>query len=212
MANPHSSMTVEGNDIPGGGWQEDPTDDEPWIDVDCFSKLDESTFLAVKELKEEGNDAFKYGNLDGAESSYNKALELYDNTTNCLEQSNTNGPLREEYVNLLANLALIHLKHNRYLDAETVTSKALSIDSMNEKCSYRRATARLEISLNTPGGDMTQLNGAMSDVLNMDHSSNSQRKLFLRIETEQKRLQERELNSPGFDSSIMAGSYYQSES
>jgi tetratricopeptide (TPR) repeat protein len=166
----------------------------------------------VKELKKEGNDAFKYGNLDGAESSYNKALKLYDNTTDCLEQSNTNGPQREEYVNLLANLALIHLKHNRYLDAETVTSKALSIDSTNEKCSYRRATARLEISLNTPGGDVTQLNGAMADILNMDHSSNSLRKLFLRIETEQKRLQERELNSPGFDSSIMAGSYYQSES
>jgi hypothetical protein len=68
------------------------------------------------------------------------------------------------------------------------------------------ATARLEISLNTSGGDIARLNGAMSDVLNM-HITNSQRKLFFRIEKEQTRLkgQERGRFSGGFESA-MAGS------
>jgi hypothetical protein len=70
------------------------------------------------------------------------------------------------------------------------------------------ATARLEISLNTSGGDIARLNGAMSDVLNM-HITNSQRKLFFlfRIEKEQTRLkgQERGRFSAGFESA-MAGS------
>ena len=111
--------------------------------------------------------------------------------------------MRDTYIALLSNLSLVYLKKKFYHEAENAAGKGLSAQWGHGKCSYRRAMARLHISLNTNGGDLPRLKGALDDVLNSD-PGDATRKLLLRIETEKKRQEKRERQkfSSGFASAM----------
>jgi len=100
-------------------------------------------------------------------------------------------------------LSLVYLKKKLYYEAELTAGKGLDAEWGHNKCSYRRAMARLQISLITKGGDLDRIRGAKKDVINSD-PGDATRKLLLRIEKEEKRLGQRERQhfSSGFASAI----------
>mmetsp|Transcript_5103 Transcript_5103/g.5799 ORF Transcript_5103/g.5799 Transcript_5103/m.5799 type:complete len:397 (+) Transcript_5103:132-1322(+) len=165
----------------------------PKVPIDVFSALSESDFTEVMQCKENGNIAFGASDLDRAETQYKAALDIFGS------RRGSNGLQRENYVALLSNLSLIYLKKKLYYEAETAAGKGLAVEWGHSKCSYRRAMARLQISLNTEGGDLPRLRKASSDVINSD-PGDATRKLLLRIEKEEKKLRKRE--RPHFSSSF----------
>jgi hypothetical protein len=169
----------------------------PKLPIDIFSSLSESEFAEVKQLKDAGNSEFGASNLDQAVANYNSALDLFGS------RLGSNGTQRETYVALLSNLSLVYLKKKLYHDAETMAGKGLEAECGHAKCSYRRAMARLHISLNTSGGDLPRLRGAMKDVLDSEHGD-ATRKLLLRIEKEKMKVEQREQQhfSSGFASAM----------
>ena len=89
-----------------------------------------------------------------------------------------------------------------------MASKGLDAEWGHNKCSYRRAMARLQMSPGTQGGDFPQIRGAMKDVINSD-PGDATRKLLLRIEKEVKRLGRRERHHFGSEfASAMSGAMY----
>lgn len=161
--------------------------------IDCFSGIDNATFSTIMQLKEEGNNFFKNGELDQAIPCYQSALDEFGT------KLGSNGPQKETYVNILSNLSLVYLKQEDYLQAENTASKALELEWGHNKCSYRRALARLKISQSTPSGDLKRLRQAMKDVLNAD-PGNATKILLLQVEVEIKKVEKRERNhfSAGF--------------
>jgi len=157
----------------------------PQCPIDCFSALTETEFSEALRLKEKGNDAFKNGQLDEAITCYDTALGKFGKVLG------SNGVQRESHVAILSNLSLIHLKKKEYHHAESVASKALDIEWGHDKCSYRRAKARLHVSQSSPNGDLTRLRAAKKDILNM-HPSEETRKLLLKVMAEIKRLEKKE--------------------
>jgi tetratricopeptide (TPR) repeat protein len=158
----------------------------PRLPIDCFASLDESVFSKVLQLKTEGNDAFQKGNLDVAKDAYEAAIQQYGT------KLGSNGLQRETHVTVLSNLSLIHLKKKEYLEAERVATKALDMDWSHNKCSYRRAMARLQISKSaSSGGDLARLRGAKKDVINGD-PIDATRKLLQRIENEIDRIEKKD--------------------
>jgi len=136
-------------------------------------------------------------NLEQAVANYKSALDIFGS------RLGSNGTQRETYVALLSNLSLVYLKKKLYHDAETMTGRGLEAEWGHDKCSYRRAMARLHISLNTSGGDLPRLGGAQNDVLNSE-PGDATRKLLLRIDKEKKKLEQRERQhfSSGFASAM----------
>ena len=171
----------------------------PKLPINNFSALSASEFSKVIQHKEDGNVAFGGSNLDLAETQYNFALDIFGS------RLGSNGSQRETYIALLSNLSLVYLKKKLYREAETVAGRGLDTEWGYNKCSYRRATARVQISLNTSGGNLPRLRGARKDVVNCD-IGDAARKMLLRIEKEIKRLEKREQQkfSARF-SSAMAG-------
>eukprot|EP00956_Cyclotella_meneghiniana_P008832 scaffold12103_cov21-Cyclotella_meneghiniana.AAC.1 len=64
-------------------------------------------------------------------------------------QLGANGEQRICYIALLSNMSLIHYKVDAYILSEECASRALDMECGHEKCSYRRAIARLKISQST---------------------------------------------------------------
>jgi hypothetical protein len=169
----------------------------PKLPIDIFSSLSASEFAEVKQLKDAGNSEFGASNLEQAVANYKSALDIFGS------RLGSNGTQRDTYVALLSNLSLVHLKKKLYHDAETMAGKGLEAECGHAKCSYRRAMARLHISLNTSGGDLPRLRGAMKDVLDSE-PGDATRKLLLRIEKEKVKLEQRERQhfSSGFASAM----------
>ena len=173
----------------------------PKLPIDCFSSIDASTFAEITQLKEEGNELFKAGDLDQALSSYQSALEKFRS------KMGTHGPQRDCYVALLSNMSLIHYKKGDYRQSETFATSVLDIEWGQEKCSYRRAMARFKIS-QTGGGDLVLLRKAQEDVLNAGMTPPSTlkatQKLMAQIEVEIKRLKRKEQKkfSSGFENAL----------
>jgi len=114
----------------------------------------------------------------------------------------TNGSQRDCYVALLSNVSLIFYKKGDYRQSEATATKVLDIEWGHEKCSYRRAMARIKISQST-GGDLILLKKAFKDVLNCTPSATSQ-KLVVQMESEIKRLEKKERKqfSSGFGGAL----------
>jgi hypothetical protein len=169
----------------------------PKLPIDTFSSLSGSEFAEVKQLKDDGNSEFGASNLEQAVANYKSALDIFG------RRLGSNGTQRETYVALLSNLSLVYLKKKLYHDAETMAGRGLEAECGHAKCSYRRAKARLHISLNTTGGDLPRLRGALKDVLDSEHGD-ATRNLLLRIEKEKMKLEQRERQhfSSGFASAM----------
>ena len=157
----------------------------PKLPIDILSNLSESEFLQVSKLKEEGNAEFGASNLDLSKVKYESALDIYG------QSLGSNGDQRDTYITLFSNLSLVCLKKKLYEEAEIAAGKGLDAKWGHNKCAYRRAMARLQISLNTNGGDLTRLRGAIKDVISTDPSEQT-RVLLLRLEHEKKKLEKRE--------------------
>lgn len=169
----------------------------PKLPIDKLSGLSESEYANVTQLKEQGNKEFGASNLEQAKSEYKSALDVFG----C--RLGSNGSQREMYITLCSNLSLVYLKTKEYHDAEIFAGRGLEAEWGHGKCSYRRAMARLHISLNTGGGDLSLLREASKDVLNSDPGDATQ-KLLLRIKKERKKIeeQERQKFSSGFASAM----------
>eukprot|EP00537_Pseudo-nitzschia_pungens_P017150 CAMPEP_0172405678 /NCGR_PEP_ID=MMETSP1061-20121228/67790_1 /TAXON_ID=37318 /ORGANISM="Pseudo-nitzschia pungens, Strain cf. pungens" /LENGTH=438 /DNA_ID=CAMNT_0013140965 /DNA_START=195 /DNA_END=1511 /DNA_ORIENTATION=- len=169
--------------------------------IDVFSGLSASQFASVKQLKEQGNQEFGDANMVLAKGRYRAALDLLGS------RLGLNGAERDMYVTLCSNLALVHLKTKDYHDAERIAGRGLDAEWGHGKCSYRRAMARLHISLDTQGGDLSRLKGASKDILNSD-PGDATWKLLLRIKKEIKRLEEKELREFSSEfASAMSGAF-----
>jgi hypothetical protein len=170
----------------------------PRLPIDNLSGIDENMFSGAMKLKEEGNGFFKTGKLDRAEQSYKAALAQFG------KKLGSNGPQRDGLVSILSNLALVHLKKKEYVKAETVATNALDLEWGHGKCSYRRALARYNISLNdTPVGNLTKLREAKKDILNADIDP-ATRTLLKKIEREISRLEKKQQKnfSSGFAAAV----------
>jgi hypothetical protein len=80
-------------------------------------------------------------------------------------------------------LSLVYLKKKLYHEAEAMASKGLDAEWSHNQSSYRRAMARLKISLGTQGGGYPRIRGAIKDVIN-SNPGDATRKLLLQIEKE----------------------------
>jgi hypothetical protein len=174
----------------------------PTIPIDCFSSIEASVFAEIIQLKGVGNDSFKAGDLDTALGSYQSALNKFET------KMGINGSQRECYIALLSNMSLIYYKNGFYCQSEGLATKVLDIEWGQEKCSYRRAMARLKISQTTAGGDLVLLRKAEKDVLNAGMTPPSTlkatQKLMAQIESEIKRLKKKEEKkfSAGFENAM----------
>jgi hypothetical protein len=161
----------------------------PKLPIDCFSHIDEDIFVEISRLKDIANESFKERDLDGALATYLLALEKFGT------KLGSNGPQRDCYLALLSNVSLNYYKKEDYLQSEVFASKVLDIEWGHEKCSYRRALARLKISQTTPGGNLALLRNARSDALNSGTTSPSSRRavqiLLSQIESEIKMIEKK---------------------
>ena len=157
----------------------------PKLPIDCFSSLSDVEFSQVIQFKESGNIDFGASELDQAEVHYQSALEIYG------LKLGSNGVQRDTFVALHSNMSLVFLKKKLYKAAEEAAGRGLSIQWGHSKCSYRRAMARLCISLATKGGDLNRIRGALQDVLN-GAPGDATRELLERIEREKRRLEKRQ--------------------
>jgi len=123
----------------------------PKLPIDCFSNIGEIIFAEVTQLKGTACESFKVGDLDSAMATYLLALEKF------AKKMGSNGPQRDCYVALLSNVSLIYYKKEEYLQSEAFASKVLDIEWGHEKCSYRRAMARLKNSQSKPQGNVALL-------------------------------------------------------
>ncbi len=174
----------------------------PKLPIDCFSNIGEIIFTEVIQLKGTACESFKAGDLDSALATYLLALEKF------AKKMGSNGPQRECYVALLSNVSLIYYKKEEYIQSEAFASKVLDIELGHEKCSYRRAIARLKISQSKPWGNLALLGKAKSDALNAGRTPPSTlkatQKLFAQIEAEVKRIEKkgrRQFNA-GFEKAL----------
>eukprot|EP00531_Pseudo-nitzschia_arenysensis_P010995 CAMPEP_0116136420 /NCGR_PEP_ID=MMETSP0329-20121206/11712_1 /TAXON_ID=697910 /ORGANISM="Pseudo-nitzschia arenysensis, Strain B593" /LENGTH=216 /DNA_ID=CAMNT_0003631281 /DNA_START=122 /DNA_END=772 /DNA_ORIENTATION=+ len=172
-------------------------------------QLSQDDFDAVTKLKGDGNGFFKSSKWDEAESSYLAAIDIY-------QQSNANktfsGQSQDTLVALYSNLSMVHLKQERFVDAEQMASLCIDLDAGNGKAFYRRAMARLQISRRTPGGDFSRIEKAREDALSFsDQQGDANRKLLQKIQTEAKRIESMERKklqkqfSTGFDLAVDSG-------
>jgi hypothetical protein len=161
----------------------------PKLPIDCFSHIDEDIFVEISRLKDIANKSFKERDLDGALATYLLALEKFGT------KLGSNGPQRDCYLALLSNVSLNYYKKEDYLQSEVFASKVLDIEWGHEKCSYRRALARLKISRTTPGRNLALLQNARSDALNSGATSPSSRRavqiLLSQIESDIKMIEKK---------------------
>jgi hypothetical protein len=141
----------------------------PKLPIDCFSHIEDEVFAEITRLKDKGGGLFKKGDLDGALKSYEAAVKLYGN------KLGANGSQRECLMALLSNASLIQYKKGNYYLSEAFATKVLNMEWGHEKCSYRRAMARLKISQSMPGGDPGLLRQAEEDAYN---AGNAPRDVF----------------------------------
>jgi hypothetical protein len=162
----------------------------PKFPIDFFSSIEENTFVEITQLKDIANESFKGGDLDGALATYLLALEKFGT------KLGSHGPQRDCYLALLSNVSLNYYKKQDYPQSEAFASKILDIEWGQEKCSYRRALARLKISQEKSGGDLALLRKAMSGVLNAGRTPPSTQratqKLLSQIEEEIKKVEKKE--------------------
>lgn len=86
-----------------------------------------------KQLKDEGTQAFTTGNLETAVSKYEEALDMID--------WEAQPGVVDMKIALNNNLALVHLKQQKYDDVIKATNKALEFDKKNIKALLRKAKA-----------------------------------------------------------------------
>jgi hypothetical protein len=167
------------------------------LPVDCFSCLSDVEFVQVIQHKEDGNNDFGASRLDQAEAHYKSALDVFG------RKLGSNGLQRDTFVALVSNISLVYLKKKLYTAAEEAAGRGLSVEWDHSKCSYRRAMARLKISLATSGGDLKRIRGALEDIVN-GTPGDATRKLLERIERERGKLEkrQREFFSSAFASAI----------
>ena len=174
----------------------------PKFPIDCFSRIEDGAFQEVIHLKDEGNDLFKAGELNQALDKYASALDKFGT------KLGANGEQRDCYKALLSNMSLIHYKKEDYINSEDCASKVLDMEWGHEKCSYRRAIARLKISQSKSGGNIALLRKAKDDVLNAGKTPpatmKATQKLMAQIEAEIKNLKktERKNFSKGFENAL----------
>lgn len=147
-------------------------------------QLTEEEFHLVLKFKSDGNGSFGASDWNGAEKYYGAALAFYLDR----QDGVFSGPQRDTQVALFSNMAMVHLKQERFVDAERTASSCLKLDPDHGKASYRRAMARLQISRRTPGGDAKRIGKAREDATSCDHGD-ARNKLLQRIENEVKRIE-----------------------
>jgi hypothetical protein len=161
----------------------------PKLPIDCFSRIEDDTFTEITRLKKEGGELFNKGDLDGAMKSYESAMKLYGS------KLGTNGQQRDCYMALLSNASLVAYKKGDYRLSETFATNVLEMEWGHEKCSYRRAMARLKICQSTPGGNLALLRQAEDDAYNAGSTPpgvfKAKQKLVSQIEAEIKRLKKK---------------------
>lgn len=155
-------------------------------DNDNETLLSQDEFATVMQFKSDGNGSFVASDWNKAEDNYVAAISVYEISGYTLATST--GLERETLVALLSNLSMVYLKKGVYPDAERAASRCLELDSGHSKASYRRATARLQMSRKTSRGDLQRIRGAQEDVLRCDQGD-ATRKLLGRIKAEQKRIE-----------------------
>jgi tetratricopeptide (TPR) repeat protein len=173
----------------------------PKFPIDCFASIDENIFVEITQLKDIANEYFKVGDFDDELEAYLLALEKFGTKLG-------SGPQRDCYIALLSNVSLNYYKKEDYAQSEVFASKVLDIEWGQEKCSYRRALARLKMSQAKPGGNLALLRKAMSDVLNAGRTPPSTlratQKLLSQIEAEIKKVEKKEQRqfSAGFEKAL----------
>eukprot|EP00533_Pseudo-nitzschia_delicatissima_P011825 CAMPEP_0197275668 /NCGR_PEP_ID=MMETSP1432-20130617/14207_1 /TAXON_ID=44447 /ORGANISM="Pseudo-nitzschia delicatissima, Strain UNC1205" /LENGTH=212 /DNA_ID=CAMNT_0042741593 /DNA_START=67 /DNA_END=705 /DNA_ORIENTATION=+ len=147
-------------------------------------QLTEEHFGLVLKSKSDGNGSFGDSDWNRAEEHYGAALAFY------LDRGDGifSGPQRDTQVALFSNMSMVHLKQERFLDAERTASSCLELDPDHGKASYRRAMARLQISRRTPGGDAQRIEKARGDATCCNHGD-ARNKLLQRIENEARRIE-----------------------
>lgn len=111
---------------------------EPW------NMTDDEHIVEGAKAKEDGNVAFKAGDLDTAKDRYVRCMKIFDNTDHFTEK------MLEEKLSLVKgaalNLAQVNLKQGDYHSAIENCDTALDIDNDNSKGWYRRGSALMELT------------------------------------------------------------------
>lgn len=97
--------------------------------------VDTNVFQQALSLKKKGNASFGC-------KKYEHAIQYYKSARNVLGIGPLlSGEQREEYINVLSNIAECYLRLEQYMQAGMAASEALALDGQHEKSLLRRAKA-----------------------------------------------------------------------
>ncbi|XP_075692554.1 FK506-binding protein-like [Rhinoderma darwinii] len=132
--------------------------------------VNEKVKMAVRD-REKGGQAFRDGNLEGAERRYARALRLLVCTP---------GDAEEEKIALLSNLAACDLKKGRLREAEERCTRVLDKEPDHLKALYRRGMARAGMS------DWMGARADLEKLLKLDPSNKEARREIVKVREKQK--------------------------
>ncbi|XP_073404874.1 FK506-binding protein-like [Dendrobates tinctorius] len=138
---------------------------EAW-ELDVSEKIKK----AVRD-REAGGNAYRDGNLEGAERRYTRALRLLVCTP---------GDAEEETIALLSNLAACDLKKGRLCEAEVRCTRVLDKDPNHLKALYRRGMARAGMS------DWMGARADLEKLLKLDPGNKEARREIVKVREKQK--------------------------
>ncbi|KAM9326510.1 FK506-binding protein-like [Gastrophryne carolinensis] len=121
--------------------------------------------------REKGGQAFREGNIEGAERRYARGLRLLVCTP---------GEAEDQKVALLSNLAACDLKKGRFREAEVRCTRILDMDAKHLKGLYRRAMARAGMS------DWQGARGDFDRLLKLDPGNKEARLELARVREKEK--------------------------
>ena len=125
--------------------------------------------------KEEGNAAFKSGDLTGASRLYRRgasALKPLNKVNSGDEQ------VKGLLLSLQNNLSMVCFKQNKAQMSRNIATKALAIDPVNVKALYRRAVAHRKL------GDVDEARADLKNALKNDPSNTAVKRELLSIKKE----------------------------
>ncbi|ESL07061.1 peptidylprolyl isomerase [Trypanosoma rangeli SC58] len=143
---------------------------------------------ACEQRRQQGNDAFRAGNLDVAERKYRRALEFVEMDSGLNDNEEERGAARRARVILWGNLSQVLLNKRKYKECIEYCDKAIGVESQNAKALYRRAKANDALC------EWDEAKRDVEQLLAID-AQNSDAKLLLQHVQEQRRAYEKKQRS-----------------
>lgn len=105
------------------------------------ARLDEG-----ERRRQQGNEAFRAGNLDVAERKYRRALEFVEMDSGRSDDDEEKTAARKSCLAIWGNLSQVLLNKRQYKECVQYCAKVLDVEPQNPKALYRRAKANDALS------------------------------------------------------------------